>query len=57
MENPNDPVSQTRKNRMVRFPKPEGLAWANELQRLVFKYRVFRFLLASFQWLVFGGQV
>jgi hypothetical protein len=28
---------------MVRFPKPEGLVWADELQRLVFQYRMFRF--------------
>jgi hypothetical protein len=28
---------------MVQFPKPEGLVWADELQRLVFKYRMFSF--------------
>jgi hypothetical protein len=28
---------------MVPFPKPESLVWADELQRLVFKYRIFRF--------------
>jgi hypothetical protein len=33
-----------RKNRMVRFPKPEGPVWTDELQQLVFKYRMFRFL-------------
>jgi hypothetical protein len=53
-----------RKNRMVWFLKPNGLVWADELQRLVFKYRMFwfsnigcsgfqnrmfQFLLASFQ--------
>jgi hypothetical protein len=47
----------TRKNRMIQFPKPEGLVCVDELQRLVFKYRMFRFLLASFQQLVFWGQV
>jgi hypothetical protein len=40
---------------MVQFPKPEGPVWAVELQRLFFKYRMFQFLLPSFQWLVFGG--
>jgi hypothetical protein len=34
----------TRKNRMVRFPKPEGPVWADEFQRLVFKNWMFRFL-------------
>jgi hypothetical protein len=29
---------------MVRFPKLEGPIWADELQRLVFKYQMFRFL-------------
>jgi hypothetical protein len=29
---------------MVWFLKPEGPVWADELQRLVFKYRMFRFL-------------
>jgi hypothetical protein len=43
----------TSKNQMVRFPKPEGPIWENRLQWLVFKYRIFQFLLASFQWLVF----
>jgi hypothetical protein len=33
----------TRKNWMVRFSKPEGPVWADELQRLVFKHRMFRF--------------
>jgi hypothetical protein len=33
----------TRKTRMVRFPKPEGPVWADELQLLVFKYRMFWF--------------
>jgi hypothetical protein len=33
-----------RENWMVRFPKLEGPVWADELQRLVFKYRMFRFL-------------
>jgi hypothetical protein len=33
----------TRKNRMVQFPKLEGPVWADELQRLVFKYQMFRF--------------
>jgi hypothetical protein len=33
----------TRKNRMVWFPKPEGPIWTDELQQLVFKYRMFRF--------------
>jgi hypothetical protein len=54
----------TRKNWMVRFPKSEGPVCSDELQRLVFKYRLFWFskldvlvLLASFQWLVFEGQV
>jgi hypothetical protein len=51
---------------MVRFPKPEGPVWADELQLLVLKYWMFRFtkldvliffFLASFQRLVFGGQV
>jgi hypothetical protein len=28
---------------MVRFPKSEGLVWADELQWLVFKYRMFQF--------------
>jgi hypothetical protein len=37
--------------------KPDGSIWADELQRLVLKYRMFQFLLASFQRLVFGGQV
>jgi hypothetical protein len=45
----------TRKNQMIHFPKPEGPVWADELQRLFFKYRMFQFLLPSFQWLVFGG--
>jgi hypothetical protein len=40
---------------MVRFSKPKASIWADELQRLVSKYRMFRFLLASFQQLVFGG--
>jgi hypothetical protein len=30
---------------MVLFPKPEGLVWTDELQWLVFKYRMIRFLL------------
>jgi hypothetical protein len=34
----------TRTNWMIRFPKPEGLIWADGLQQLVFKYRVFQFL-------------
>jgi hypothetical protein len=34
----------TRKNWMVRFPKSDGLVWADELQRLVSKYRMFQFL-------------
>jgi hypothetical protein len=42
---------------MVRFPKLEGSVWVDELQGLVFKYWMFWFLLASFQRLVFGGQV
>jgi hypothetical protein len=49
---------------MVQFPKLEGPVWADELQWLVSKYRMFQlqnrmfqFLLASFQRLVFGGQV
>jgi hypothetical protein len=42
---------------MVQFSKSEGPVWADELQRLVFEYRMFRFLLASFQWLVFSRQV
>jgi hypothetical protein len=33
----------TRKNWMVLFPKPEGPIWTDELQQLVFKYRMFRF--------------
>jgi hypothetical protein len=33
----------TRENWMVRFPKPEGPVWADELQLLVSKYRMFRF--------------
>jgi hypothetical protein len=33
----------TRKNLMIWFPKPEGPVWADELQQLVFKYRMFRF--------------
>jgi hypothetical protein len=41
--------------RMVCFPKLEDLVWIDELQRLVFKYRMFQFLLASFQRLVLGG--
>jgi hypothetical protein len=45
----------TRKNWIVRFPKPEGPVWEDELQRLVFNYWMFRFLLVSFQRLVFGG--
>jgi hypothetical protein len=32
-----------KKSQMVRFPKLEGPFWADELQRLVFKYRMFRF--------------
>jgi hypothetical protein len=28
---------------MVWFPKLEGLVWADELQQLVFKYRMFQF--------------
>jgi hypothetical protein len=28
---------------MVQFPKPESSIWADELQRLVFKYRMFQF--------------
>jgi hypothetical protein len=49
---------------MVRFPKSDGPIWADELQRLIFKYRMFQFpipevwfLLTSFQRLVFRGQV
>jgi hypothetical protein len=41
---------------MVQFPKLKGLVWADELQRLVFKYRMFQFLLASFKRLVWGGE-
>jgi hypothetical protein len=33
----------TRKNPMVRFPKRKCPVWADELQRLVFKYQMFRF--------------
>jgi hypothetical protein len=33
----------TRKKWMVRFPKSEGPVWTDELQRLVFKYRMFQF--------------
>jgi hypothetical protein len=29
---------------MVRFPKPDPPVWADELQRLVSKYRMFQFL-------------
>jgi hypothetical protein len=32
-----------RKKRMVRFPKLDDLICADELQQLVFKYRMFRF--------------
>jgi hypothetical protein len=32
-----------QENRMVRFLKSEGPVWTDELQRLVFKYRMFRF--------------
>jgi hypothetical protein len=49
-------ISLNRKNQMVRFSKLEGLVWANEIQRLVSKYRIFRFLLANFQWLVLGDK-
>jgi hypothetical protein len=37
--------------------KPNGPVWTDELQHLIFKYRMFRFLLASFQRLGFRGQV
>jgi hypothetical protein len=37
--------------------KMDGPVWTDELQRLVFKYWMFQFLLASFQRLVFGRQV
>jgi hypothetical protein len=37
--------------------KPNGPVWTDELQHLIFKYRMFQFLLASFQRLVFRGQV
>jgi hypothetical protein len=37
--------------------KLEDPVWADKLQRLVSKYRMFRFLLASFERLVFGGHV
>jgi hypothetical protein len=37
--------------------KPDGPIWADELQWLVSKYRMFQFLLTSFQRLVFWGQV
>jgi hypothetical protein len=43
----------TRKNQMIRFPKPEGPVWADELQRLVFKYRMFWF--SKLDVLVFTG--
>jgi hypothetical protein len=42
---------------MVQFPNPEGPVWTDELQRLVVKYRMFLFLLASLQRLVFEEQV
>jgi hypothetical protein len=49
---------------MIWFPKLEDPVWTDELEWLVSKYRMFdfqnrmfRFLLASFQRLVFGGQV
>jgi hypothetical protein len=49
-------ISLNQENQMVRFPKLEVSVWADELQWLVFKYRMFRFLLASFQWLVLGDK-
>jgi hypothetical protein len=52
----------TRENRMIRFPKPKGLVWADELQRLIFKYQMFWFSkpnvlvsktgCSSFYWLI-----
>jgi hypothetical protein len=37
--------------------KPDGPVWTDEHQRLVSKYWMFQFLLASFQRLVFWGQI
>jgi hypothetical protein len=38
---------------MVRFTKPEGPVWADDLQRLVFKYQMFQF--PTLDVLVFTG--
>jgi hypothetical protein len=48
----------TRKKRMVRFPKPEGPVWVDELKRLVFQIPdvpVSKTGCSGFYWLVSNG--